>query len=61
MKGTLGKSLAASYKRTPKVGKGDKLGPGKRQSKIQILLSTPGTHKKMHKTPIIKKASIKVI
>jgi hypothetical protein len=59
MKGSLSKSLA-SYKRTPKLGKGDKLGPGKRQSKVLGILSTPTGYKKIHKTPV-KKASLKVI
>ena len=58
MKPNLSRSLA-SYKRTPKLGRGDKIGSKKRTSNILGLLSTPGTVK-YTKTPI-KKTSIKVI
>ena len=58
MKPSLSRSLA-SYKRTPKLGRGDKLGSKKRGSNILGLLATPGAVK-YTKTPI-KKTSIKVI
>lgn len=59
MKSNLSKSLA-SYKKTPKLGKGDKLNSKKRTSNILGVLATPGGYKKITKTPI-KKTSLKVI
>lgn len=53
------KSLA-SYKRTPKLGKGDKLTYKKRQSNILGVLSTPGGLKNITKSPM-KKPSLKII
>lgn len=50
MKTNLSKSIA-SYKRTPKLGKGDKLAIKKRTSNVLGILATPGGNKKIVKSP----------
>ncbi len=59
MKSNLSKSIA-SYKRTPKIGRGDKINSKRKHSNILGALITPGGYKRLTKTPI-KKTSIKVI
>ena len=58
MKQNLSRSLA-SYKRTPKIGRGDKLRSKKMTSNVLGILVTPGGLRRLTKTP--GKASIKVI
>jgi hypothetical protein len=59
MKSTLSRSIA-SYKRTPKLGKGDKLTNKKRTSNVLGLLATPNGYKKIMKSPL-KKPSLKIM